>query len=68
MKLIRRIWAEAFGLIVDDGALAAQVIAMVLCAAIAVKLMAIPALWVAGMLLPGCLLILAASVARAPKK
>ena len=66
MTMLRQIWIEAWGMFVDDGALAAQVVALV--AVIAAATLFVPPLWAAGLLVPGCLLILAASVWRAKPK
>ena len=67
MKLLGQIWRELVGLFVDDGALAAQTALLVVALTLATKLLGLPALWAAGLLLPGCLLILFASLMRAKR-
>ena len=65
MTLIWQIWRELWSMFVDDGALAVQVVAMV---AVLGLMSVFSPLWVAFVLLPGCLVILAASVLRAKPK
>lgn len=68
MKLLQTIWAELVGMFIDDGALAAQVAILVAVVTAAIKLLGMPPLWGAAILVPGCLVILAASIRRAPRK
>lgn len=68
MNLLKQIWDELVSMFVDDGALATQVAILVAGVTVAIKLLAVPALWAAAVLLPACLLILWASVMRAKKK
>lgn len=67
MKFLKALFSELFGLFVDDGNLA--VLSLVLIAVVAglVKLLAVPALLSAALLLVGCLVILALSVQRAAR-
>ncbi len=67
MKLLRQIWDELVGMFVDDGALAAQTVILVAGVTLA-ALLGLPALWAAAVLIPGCLVILGASVMRAKKR
>jgi hypothetical protein len=66
MTMLRQIWAAVWGMFVDDGALAVQVVALV--ALVAAATWVLPPLWAAGLLVPGCLLILVTSVWRAKAK
>ena len=66
MAVIWQIWRELWSMFVDDGAMAAQVVAMV--AMLAVAALILSPLWAAFLLLPGCLVLLAASVLRAKPK
>ena len=68
MKVLRQIWEELVGLFVDDGALATQVALLAAAVTLATRLLGVPALWGAMLLLPGCLVILAASLMRAKPK
>jgi hypothetical protein len=64
MSLIRATLAELYGLFVDDGHLASQVLVMVLAIAGLVRYAGLPALVGASALVFGCLLILAISLRR----
>ena len=68
MNLFKQIWEELVGMFVDDGALATQVAVLVATVTVAVKLLGVPPLWAATMLIPGCLVILATSIKRARRK
>jgi hypothetical protein len=68
MSAIRTILAELLGLFVDDGALALFAALLVAAVTVAVKLLALPALAGAALLLVGCIAILADSVRRAAKR
>lgn len=64
MTLLKMIWDETFGLFVDDGALALQVVALIAALTAAVKLAGLPPLMAGGLLIAGLLAILAASLWR----
>ena len=68
MNLLRQIWDELVGMFIDDGALATQTAILVAVVALAVKFLGISALWASALLIPGCIVILGASVMRARKK
>ena len=68
MNLVKQIWEELVGMFVDDGALATQMAIMVAAVTLAVKLLGVPPLWAATILIPGCLVILATSIKRARRK
>lgn len=64
MKLLSSILSELLGLFVDDGSLALQALVLIAAVAAAVKLAGLPPLWGGGLLLLGCLAILALSLRR----
>ena len=64
MNALKLVWAETFGLFVDDGALALQVVVLIAIIASAVKFAGLEALVGGFALLVGCLAILAASLWR----
>lgn len=64
MRILRMIWDEAFGLFVDDGALALQVVALIAALTALVKLAGLSPLVAAGLLILGLLVILASSLWR----
>lgn len=68
MNLLKQIWEELVGMFVDDGALATQVALLVAALTLSVKVLAVPPIWAAAILIPGCLVILAASIKRAQRK
>jgi hypothetical protein len=65
MKLLVAILHELFGLFVDDGALALQIVAVVVLAGISTVLVPDHPLATGAVLLIGCLAVLLASVIRA---
>lgn len=67
MTLIKSIFSELWGLFVDDGALAVQVLALVASVTLMTKVAGIDALIAAVVLLCGCIVILIASVLRRAK-
>lgn len=67
MNLLRQIWDEVTGMFIDDGALATQVAVLIALVTLAIKVAGVPALWAAAVLIPGCIVILWASVMRARK-
>ena len=68
MTLLRTIWDETVGMFVDDGALALQVVVLIVALTVAVKLLGLAPLLAAILVLVGCLAILAFSLRRAKKK
>lgn len=64
MSLLVSLLGELFGLFVDDGSLALQIVGLIALVTAAVKLAGLAALWGAGLLLVGCLVILALSLRR----
>lgn len=64
VNLLKVIWDETFGMFVDDGALALQVVVLIGVLAGAVKLAGLPPLWAAPLLIMGLLGILALSLRR----
>lgn len=64
MNLPNAIFKELLGLFVDDGNLAAQALVLVLAIAVLVKGLGLPPLAGGGLILVGCLLILAFSLRR----
>lgn len=64
MSFLSATWKELIGLFVDDGNLAAQILIMVLAVGGLVKYAGFPPLAGGGILIFGCLLILAASLRR----
>jgi hypothetical protein len=65
--LLRRVFREILHLFVDDGALALAMLALIAVAIAAVRLVHVNALFVAMVLLFGCLFILGASLLRAAR-
>jgi hypothetical protein len=64
MTILRMIWDETFGLFVDDGALALQVVVLIAALTASVKLVGVPPLLAAMLLIVGLLGILAVSLLR----
>lgn len=67
MKLLQLIYKEILGLFVDDGSLAVLSLVLVAFVAGLVKLLALPPLLGAAILLVGCLAVLVESVVRGSK-
>ncbi|WP_342241011.1 hypothetical protein [Inquilinus sp. OTU3971] len=67
MTAIKAVLAELLGLFIDDGALALATIALIAAVAAAVRWVGLPGLDGALLILLGCLLILAESLARAAR-
>lgn len=67
MTALRRAIAELMALFIDDARLAMFEVALIAVVAPAVKFAIIPPLWGGGLLLLGCLTILAESVLRAAR-
>ena len=67
MTAIRAVLAELLGLFIDDGALALAAVALIAVVAAAVRWAGLPPLGGALLILVGCLLILADSLARAAR-
>jgi hypothetical protein len=68
MSALGAVWRELLGLFVDDGALALEILAVVMLAAISVALAPNAPLAAGVILLLGCLGVLSASVARAARR
>lgn len=68
MRLVQGLIEEVFGLFIDDGNLALLSVILVAVVAALTKLLGVPPLVAAGVLLVGCLLILSVSVFRAATK
>jgi hypothetical protein len=68
MSALRAVFRELLGLFVDDGALALEILAVVMLAAISVALIPDAPLAAGAVLLLGCLGVLSASVARAARR
>ena len=68
MNALGAVWRELLGLFVDDGALALEILAVVMLAAISVVLAPNTPLAAGVILLLGCLGVLSASVARAARR
>jgi hypothetical protein len=64
MSLVNSIFKELLSLFVDDGNLALHVLALVLVVAVLVKGLGLPPLAGGGLVLAGCLVILAFSLRR----
>ena len=64
MTILKAIWDETFGLFVDDGALALQIVILIAALTAAVKLAGLPPLLAAALLIVGLLSILAVSLRR----
>jgi hypothetical protein len=67
MTAIKAVLAELLGLFIDDGALALAAIALIAAVAAAVRWAGLPGLEGGLLILFGCLLILAESLARAAR-
>jgi len=68
MNTLRAIIRELAGLFVDDGALALEIVAVVLLAGISASLMPDLPLATGGILLLGCVAVLFANVVRASRR
>lgn len=68
MRLIAAAFRELLGLFVDDGSLALQVVVLIAAVAALVKGAGLAPLAGGGLLLLGCLVILARSLARAARR
>jgi hypothetical protein len=68
MNMVRAALRELLGLFVDDGALAAEILAVVMLAAAAAALVPDVPLAAGAILLLGCLGVVLASVARAARQ
>jgi hypothetical protein len=68
MNVLRAVLRELLGLFVDDGALALEILAVVVVAAIAADLLPNVPLATGGILLLGCVGVLLTSVARAARR
>ena len=68
MRFLNALFSELFGLFVEDGRLAVLSLALIAAVTVLVKLLAVPALAAAALLLVGCLAILAFSVYRAARR
>lgn len=67
MSMLKSILDEIIGLFVDDGLLALLCVALIAVVTVASLLLGLPGLWGGTVLLIGCVVILASSVARAAK-
>ena len=67
MNLVRAIFSELFGMFVDDENLAIYALALIGLVAVAVKMLGLAPLAGGGLLLVGCIAILADSVRRGTK-
>jgi hypothetical protein len=68
MNMLRSVSHELIGLFVDDGALAAAILAVVILAGVAAALAPDRPLIAGAILLLGCLAVLSISVARAARR
>ncbi|NEJ19690.1 hypothetical protein GR247_05840 [Rhizobium leguminosarum] len=68
MDILKVAFREFFGMFIDDGALALAALLLIAAVGVLVKFVHIDALLAAALLLVGCLLILAESLARAARK
>ena len=68
MNLLKNIYSELLGLFVDDGALALWSIFLVAIVTVFVKILGLPPLWAAALLVLGCVAILSESVMRAARR
>jgi hypothetical protein len=68
MNVLRAVGQELLGLFVDDGALALEILGVVVVAAIAAALVPNIPLATGGILLLGCIGVLSMSVARAARR
>ena len=67
MTVLKTVLAELIGLFIDDGALALAAIALIAAVAATVRWAGLPGLEAGLLILVGCLLILAESLARAAR-
>lgn len=65
MEILKSVWEEGVGLLVDDGALAALCAGLIALLSLGVWLGQLPGLYAGVILLLGCIAILAWSVRRA---
>ncbi|WP_327206708.1 hypothetical protein [Rhizobium beringeri] len=68
MNILKVALKEFFGMFIDDGALALAALLLIAAVGVLVKFAQVDALLSAALLLVGCLLILAESVARAARQ
>ncbi|MBC2808145.1 hypothetical protein ELI13_31945 [Rhizobium ruizarguesonis] len=68
MDILKVAFREFFGMFIDDGALALAAMLLIAAVGVLVKFVHVDALLAAALLLVGCLLILAESLARAARK
>jgi hypothetical protein len=68
MKILRAAFREVTGLFVEDGALALEIVAVVMLAGVFSRLLPDSPSAAGGILLFGCLGVLAANVARAARR
>ncbi|MBY3033244.1 hypothetical protein HF265_29865 [Rhizobium leguminosarum] len=68
MNILKVALKEFFGMFIDDGALALLALLLIAGVAVLVKFAHVNALLAAALLLSGCLLILAESLARAARQ
>lgn len=67
-NILKVVFRELFGMFIDDGALALAALLLIAVVGVLVKFAHVDALLAAGLLVLGCLLILAESVTRAARK
>ncbi|HTN63248.1 MAG TPA: hypothetical protein VL147_17130 [Devosia sp.] len=67
MTMLRDTAEAIIGLFIDDGSLALWAVLLIALVTIGVFWLSLPALWGGGLLLIGCIAILAASVLRAAR-
>jgi len=68
MNILKIAFKELVGMFIDDGALASLALLLIIAVALLVKWSLLSSSIAAGLLIVGCLLILAESVARAARK
>ncbi|ACS59923.1 conserved hypothetical protein (plasmid) [Rhizobium leguminosarum bv. trifolii WSM1325] len=68
MNILKVVFREFFGMFIDDGALALLALLLIAAVGVLVKFAHVDALLGATLLLVGCLMVLAESVARAARK
>ncbi|MGZ2384016.1 hypothetical protein [Rhizobium leguminosarum] len=68
MNILKVVFREFFGMFIDDGALALLALLLIAAVGVLVKFAHVDALLGAALLLVGCLMVLAESVARAARK
>lgn len=68
MSILKVVFREFFGMFIDDGALALLALLLIAAVGVLVKFAHVDALLGAALLLVGCLMVLAESVARAARK